>query len=123
MGLVALDHVQLAMPPHEESRAADFYAGVLGFEQVEKPEGMKASGGIWFRSGSIELHLGVDPEFRPATKAHPALRVDGLDELADRCDRAGHAPQWDERYPGVRRFYVHDPFGNRIELLEPAEKT
>lgn len=106
------------MPPGDEGRAVEFYAGVLGFEQVPKPEPMRASGGVWFRSGGVELHLGVEADFRPARKAHPALRVDGLDDFARRCEAAGYSIEWDVRYPGVRRFYVSDPFGNRIELLE-----
>lgn len=120
MKLIALDHVQLAMPPGEEARAEAFYAGVLGMEVVPKPEPMRAAGGAWFRAGGVELHLGVEADFRPARKAHPALRVDGVDAYAAACEAAGHPVQWDARYPGVRHFYVADPFGNRIELMEPA---
>jgi catechol 2,3-dioxygenase-like lactoylglutathione lyase family enzyme len=120
MRFVALDHVQLAMPAGEEARARAFYSGVLGIEELPKPGPMQSSGGVWFRSGGIELHLGVEGDFRPARKAHPGLRVDGIDELAVRCESFGYAPEWDERYPGVRRFFVHDPFGNRIEILQPA---
>ena len=120
MTLVTLDHVQLAMPPGEEARAESFYAGVLGMDAVPKPAAMRAAGGVWFRAGAVELHLGVEADFRPARKAHPALRVEGLDAYAAACEAADHPVEWDERYPGVRRFYVADPFGNRIELLEPA---
>jgi catechol 2,3-dioxygenase-like lactoylglutathione lyase family enzyme len=67
----------------------------------------------------VELHLGAEADFAPARKAHPALRVDDIDGLAARCEAAGLAPRWDDRYPGTRRFYVHDPFGNRIEILQP----
>lgn len=123
MRFVALDHVQLAMPAGEEERARAFYRDVLGMEEVEKPEPMRASGGAWFRSGSVEIHLGVETGFRPARKAHPAVRVSGVDALAARCEAAGCEVLWDDRYPGVRRFYVHDPFGNRIEFLQPTRES
>jgi catechol 2,3-dioxygenase-like lactoylglutathione lyase family enzyme len=116
---LAIDHVQLAMPEGAEQEAVDFYAGVLGFDQIPKPEPMRSSGGAWFRSGPVELHLGVDAAFQPARKAHPALRVDDLEALAGRCEAAGHPTVRDHRYPGVRRVYVSDPFGNRIELIQP----
>ena len=118
MGIVALDHVQLAMPAGGEREARGFYAGVLGLEELEKPETMKESGGAWYRGGTVELHLGVERDFRPARKAHPGLRVDDVDALAARCTEAGFPVEWDDRYPGVRRFYVHDPFGDRIEILQ-----
>jgi uncharacterized protein YndB with AHSA1/START domain/catechol 2,3-dioxygenase-like lactoylglutathione lyase family enzyme len=121
MAYLALDHVQIAMPAGEEDAARAFYHGVLGLDELPKPEPMMANGGAWFRSGGVELHLGVEADFQPARKAHPALRVDHLDAVAARCDAAGHAAQWDERYPGVRRFYVHDPFGNRIEVMQLAD--
>ncbi len=119
MAYLALDHVQIAMPPGGEEEARAFYRGVLGLDEVPKPAPMRANGGAWFRSGGVELHLGAEADFAPARKAHPALRVDDLDELAARCEAAGFGAQWDDRYPGMRRFYVHDPFGNRIELLQP----
>jgi catechol 2,3-dioxygenase-like lactoylglutathione lyase family enzyme len=118
-GILALDHVQLAMPRGSEEEARAFYAGVLGMEEVPKPEPMRAAGGAWFRAGGAELHLGVEEDFRPARKAHPALRAGDLDALAERCAAAGHPVEWDVRFPGVRRFYVADPFGNRIEILRP----
>jgi catechol 2,3-dioxygenase-like lactoylglutathione lyase family enzyme len=118
--ILALDHVQLAMPPGEEDRARAFYMGVLGMEEVEKPEPMRAGGGAWFRAGGVELHLGVEAGFLPARKAHPGIRVDDVDAFAARCAAAGATVLWDDRYPGVRHFYVSDPFGNRLELLQPA---
>jgi len=86
--------------------------------EVPKPPSMLASGGVWFRSGDAELHFSGESDFRPAKKAHPALRVPDLDALAARCEAAGHPAEWDERYPGVRRCYVFDPFGNRVELMQ-----
>lgn len=111
--------MQLAIPPGAEEQARAFYGGVLGLGEIPKPETMRASGGAWFRAGGVELHLGIEADFQPARKAHPALRVDDIDVLEARCEGAGCPVEWDARYPGVRRFYVHDPFGNRIEVLQP----
>jgi catechol 2,3-dioxygenase-like lactoylglutathione lyase family enzyme len=118
MAYINLDHVQLAMPPGEEDRARSFYRDVLGFTEIPLPAPLRG-GGIWFRSGPVELHLGFEPGFRAARKAHPAMHVDNLDELATRCGSAGYPVRWDTRYPGRRRFFVDDPFGNRVELLQP----
>lgn len=114
-----LDHVQLAAPPGCEADARRFYGELLGLEEISKPEPMRASGGVWFRLGDQELHIGVEDAFAPARKAHPGLRVEPaeLDDLAARLEHAGVRVGWDDRYPGVRRFYAADPFGNRIELL------
>ena len=112
----ALDHVQLAMPAGGEDAARRFYGGVLGLAEVAKPTPLVASGGVWFEPG---LHLGIETDFRPARKAHPALRMADLDGAAARLAAAGAGVEWDERWPGVRRLYTHDPFGNRLELLEP----
>jgi catechol 2,3-dioxygenase-like lactoylglutathione lyase family enzyme len=116
---VKLDHVQLAGPPGCEHDARAFYAGVLGLEEIPKPEPMRASGGVWFRvGGDHELHIGIEDPFTPARKAHPGLRVasEDIDAIADRIAASGAPVEWDERYPGVRRFYTADPFGNRIEI-------
>jgi catechol 2,3-dioxygenase-like lactoylglutathione lyase family enzyme len=111
----ALDHVQVAMPAGGEEAARRFYAGVLGLAEVSKPAPMRATGGVWFEPG---IHLGVEADFRPAGKAHPGLRMADLDAAAARLQAAGADVEWDTRWPGVRRFYTHDPFGNRLELLE-----
>jgi catechol 2,3-dioxygenase-like lactoylglutathione lyase family enzyme len=121
MAYLSFDHVQVAMPAGGEERARSFYRDVLGFAEVPQPQPMRGGGGVWFRNGTVELHLGIDLDFRPARRAHPALLVNDLDELAARCQAAGFAPTWDERYPGFRRFYLHDPFGNRIEILQPID--
>jgi catechol 2,3-dioxygenase-like lactoylglutathione lyase family enzyme len=110
----ALDHVQVAMPAGGEEAARRFYGGVLGLAEVAKPEPMQASGGVWFEPG---IHLGVEADFRPANKAHPGLRMADLDATAARLEAAGAEVEWDTRWPGVRRFHTHDPFGNRLELL------
>ena len=125
MYLVAVHHVQLACPAgaEAEDRSRAFHGGLLGMAEQPKPPGLAARGGVWFRSGGVELHLGVEPDFRPARKAHPGLMVAGLDDLAGRLDRAGHPVTWDDGLPGFRRCYVHDPHGNRLELLEPHSGT
>jgi catechol 2,3-dioxygenase-like lactoylglutathione lyase family enzyme len=115
--IVAIDHVQLAMPVGEEDRADAFYQGLLGLDRLVKPEPLASRGGCWFGNAHLQLHLGVEADFRPAKKAHPALRVAGLGALAARLEDAGHPVRWDDELPAVRRCYVDDPFGNRIELI------
>jgi catechol 2,3-dioxygenase-like lactoylglutathione lyase family enzyme len=109
-----LDHVQVAMPPGGEESARRFYTGLLGLAEMAKPEALHANGGVWFEPG---VHLGVESPHRPAKKAHPGLRVSDLEAVAARLEAAGADVDWDERWPGVRRFYTYDPFGNRLELL------
>jgi catechol 2,3-dioxygenase-like lactoylglutathione lyase family enzyme len=121
VGIVGIDHVQLAMPAGGEEAARRFYGDVLGFEEVPKPAALAGRGGAWFRSGGVHLHLGVEPDFRPARKAHPALRVEGLTALIVRCVNAGHPVERDVPLPGLERVHVADPFGNRIELLEQRD--
>jgi predicted kinase len=118
---LGIAHAQLAMPAGQEAVARAFYCGVLGFAEEPKPENLIGRGGAWFRSGSVRLHLGVDSEFHPAKKAHPALLVRGLAILAARCETAGFPPVTDEPLVGFDRVYVFDPFGNRIELMEPKD--
>jgi hypothetical protein len=98
---------------------ARVFASVFGLVEEPKPANLERRGRVWFTVGSLRLHLGVDADFRPAKKAHPALLVSGLAEVADRCRRAGYPPVADEPLEGFSRVYVADPFGNRIELLEP----
>jgi catechol 2,3-dioxygenase-like lactoylglutathione lyase family enzyme len=111
-------HVQLAMPSEREAEAVAFYAGALGLDEVPKPEEMAGRGGRWFRSGAVEIHLGVEDPFVPARKAHPALLVDDLAELEGRLRAAGVEPVADVELQGHRRVHVSDPFGNRLELIE-----
>jgi catechol 2,3-dioxygenase-like lactoylglutathione lyase family enzyme len=125
MGLVAIDHVQLAMPPggDAEAAAAAFYGGVLGLERVQKPAPLAARGGVWFAAGAVHVHLGVEEDFRPAHKAHPAFRVDDLDALVARAHDDGYVARWDAARPSVRRCYIDDPFGNRIELIDARPRA
>ncbi len=119
-----IHHVQLACPPGSEDASREFYAGVLGLAEVPKPSALAARGGCWFRGSGelagIELHLGVEAEFRPAAKAHPGLLWPDLDSLAGRLEAAGHPVRWDDEFPGMRRFYSADPHGNRLEFLAPG---
>jgi catechol 2,3-dioxygenase-like lactoylglutathione lyase family enzyme len=114
-----IDHVQLAMPAGREHEARAFYQGVLGIPEIAKPSHLAVRGGCWFERGSLKVHLGVEEDFVPARKAHPALIVDGLRELAAALQRAGYHVARDQPLEGYDRLYVDDPFGNRIELMEP----
>jgi catechol 2,3-dioxygenase-like lactoylglutathione lyase family enzyme len=119
--ITGLHHVQLAMPPAEEEAGRVFYGDLLGLTEIPKPSELAPRGGLWFRGGALEVHLGVEREgFTPARKAHPAFLVKGLDELRDRLGDAGYRIDEDAQLVGFRRFHVRDPFGNRIELLEPV---
>jgi len=119
MPIQSLDHVQLAMPAGRECEARAFYAGLLGIPEVPKPPNLAKRGGCWFERGRLKLHLGVERDFRPARKAHPAFLVEDLAQLAQRLARAGHPTRTEEPLAGYNRLYVDDPFGNRIELMQP----
>ena len=110
-------HVQLACPPGLEGELRRFYGEILGMEEIAKPPALAERGGCWFRRGAVELHLGVEEDFRPARKAHPGIRAADLDALARRLEAAGVAVEWDDNFPAMRRFYVRDPSGNRLEFL------
>jgi catechol 2,3-dioxygenase-like lactoylglutathione lyase family enzyme len=114
----AIEHVQLAMPRGEEEKARAFYCGALGMTELEKPPELAKRGGCWFASGEVQIHLGVEEDFRPARKAHPALRCRDYEALTARLQHAGIEITLDASIPGVTRCYVHDPFGNRIELIK-----
>jgi catechol 2,3-dioxygenase-like lactoylglutathione lyase family enzyme len=123
-----LDHVQLAAPAGSEDALRAYYAGVLGMTELDKPEALRGRGGCWFSAGSCVLHLGIehasadrsDWTFQPARKAHPGILVTGIDSFAARLARHGAGVEWDDNLPGHRRFYSHDPVGNRLEFLEPT---
>jgi RimJ/RimL family protein N-acetyltransferase len=115
---LALDHVQLAMPRDGEARARAFWAGLFGLREVPRPAEMAGRPGMWFERGPLRIHVGVEPDFRPARKAHPALLVSGYDALLSRLAAAGHAARPAETLGGARRAHVDDPFGNRVELID-----
>jgi catechol 2,3-dioxygenase-like lactoylglutathione lyase family enzyme len=115
--LDGIDHVQLAAPPGCEQEARRFFGELLGLEELEKPEPLRARGGVWFRVGGQQLHVGVEQEFAPARKAHPAFVVARYDELLERLRAARVPVEEDDVIPGLRRCFVADPWGNRIELV------
>jgi catechol 2,3-dioxygenase-like lactoylglutathione lyase family enzyme len=118
MNINNIDHVQLAMPAGEEAKARVFYAGVLGMNEIPKPPILAKRGGAWFQTGSVQLHLGVEEDFRPAKKAHVALTVSGAAELRRRLAIAGYPVREDAAIDGVKRFFTDDAFGNRIEFID-----
>lgn len=119
--VTGLHHIQLAMPRGEEEAAERFYGYLLGLDQISKPPDLAPRGGVWFRGSDLEVHLGVEDRFRPAFKAHPAFMVEGMERLISRLDAAGVRVVEDEvQLQGFHRVYVRDPFGNRIELIEPV---
>jgi catechol 2,3-dioxygenase-like lactoylglutathione lyase family enzyme len=113
----AIDHVQLAMPAGQEEKARKFYADLLGMQEIPKPAELLKRGGCWFESGPVQIHLGVEKDFRPAKKAHPAFRCADYDGLVVKLQASGVEVTEAEDIPGVRRCDLHDPFGNRIELI------
>lgn len=119
MTIAGLHHVQLAMPRGRDDEATEFYEGLLGIPRVAKPPHLERRGGCWFESASARVHLGVEDNFRPARKAHPALLVSDLEALRERLETAGVGVVDDEPLPGFDRFYAFDPFGNRLEFLTP----
>jgi catechol 2,3-dioxygenase-like lactoylglutathione lyase family enzyme len=118
MPILNLDHVQVAIPVGGENRARDFYGGVLGFTEIDKPASMAGRNSIWFAAGPVNLHLGIEPEFHAAKRAHPAFVVNDLDEILTACERAGLTTRPDTSFNGFRRVHVFDPFGNRLELMQ-----
>ena len=109
--------MQLAAPPGCEDAARAFFGDVIGLEEIPKPEALRERGGVWFRIGAQQLHIGAEPDFAPARKAHPAFAVERYDELLARLRAEGVEIAEDQAIPGVRRCYISDPWGNRIELL------
>lgn len=115
--MLSLDHIQLAIPPGSEEPCRVYYRDLLGMTELTKPPVLAARGGLWLRGGSVEIHLGVEKDFRPARKAHPAILVGDLDGLAKRLQAAGHEVAFDDIIAGTRRFFTHDPLGNRLEFI------
>ena len=121
MRIVSLDHIQLAMPPGREAHARAFYEGVLGIPERKKPAHLAKRGGCWFERGTLKVHVGVEVDFHPARKAHPAFIVEDLPALTAALVRSGYRTWNDEQLEGFNRIYVDDPFGNRLELMEPLQ--
>ena len=124
MAVYGIDHVQLAIPVGGEPLARRFYGELLGLMEVPKPPNLAARGGAWFQCGPLRLHLGVEPDFHPAKKAHPALLVRDLPGLLRTLTGAGCEVKYDsESVQGFDRAFTSDPFGNRIELIEANAKS
>ena len=119
--ILGFNHLQIAAPENSEDAARKFYGELLGLPEIPKPPELARRGGVWFECGDQQLHIGVEKDFSPAKKVHPAFTVIALDELRKRLEAAGHLTQSDTNLPGFRRFYAFDPFGNRLEFLEPLE--
>jgi catechol 2,3-dioxygenase-like lactoylglutathione lyase family enzyme len=119
MHIARVEHIQLAMPPGQEAAARRFYRDLLGIPEKAKPPHLAKRGGVWFEEGDVKVHLGVDQEFRPSRKAHPGFVVKDLKSLVAKLEDAGFATREDAPLEGWLRVYVDDPFGNRIELMEP----
>jgi catechol 2,3-dioxygenase-like lactoylglutathione lyase family enzyme len=119
--IIDIDHIQIAAPKGCEAEARRFFGDVLGLEEIEKPEPLRSRGGCWFRVGTRQLHIGVESDFRPAKKAHPAFAASDIDAVFARLQRHGVECDWDEALGGIRRFYAADPWGNRLEFTEPME--
>ena len=118
--VTGIHHVQLAMPPSGEAAARRFYSDLLGIPEVPKPVELARRGGVWFETATIRIHLGVEQDFRPARKAHPGLLVADLRMLAEQLTNAGYNVTDGEPMQGYEHLYVNDPFGNRLELLQPS---
>ena len=118
MTVLGFDHVQLAAPGGCEEAARAFYGALLGMKELPKPEAIRGRGGVWFQAGEQELHIGVEEPLAPARRAHPGLLVSDLDTIRARLVEAGHEPEDNTAIEGVRRLFVHDPFGNRLELRQ-----
>jgi len=123
MRISFIDHVQLAMPAGREDEARAFYQGALGIPEQAKPAHLAKRGGAWFERGTLKVHVGVEKDFRPASKAHVAFIVEGLGELVARCRAAGYRVAGDELLDGFDRVYIYDPFGNRLEFMEPTSSN
>ena len=121
MPILNIDHVQITIPVASEDRARGFYSRILGFTEIEKPPQMAERKSIWFIAGPVNLHLGIEPDFHPAKRAHPAFVVEGLDAILAACARAGLTAKPDTSFNGFRRVHIFDPFGNRLELMERAK--
>lgn len=119
----AIDHVQLAAPKGCEDKARKFFKDILGFDEMEKPDELRKRGGVWFKCGNVQIHIGVEESFSPAKKAHPAFEIENIEELKKHLKANGIEVIEDDKLPGAKRFYISDPFGNRIEMLEWLYKS
>ncbi|QBX99445.1 glyoxalase [Rhodophyticola sp. CCM32] len=116
--VLALDHIQIAIPKGGEAKARAFWCDGLGLTEIDKPEALNGRGGLWLLLAGAELHLGVEENFSPAQKAHPGFAVDDIDTTAAQIVATGQSPRWNDMIKTRRRFFAEDPFGNRLEFLQ-----
>jgi catechol 2,3-dioxygenase-like lactoylglutathione lyase family enzyme len=116
--ITRIDHIQLAAPKGCEAAAREFYGSILGLAEIEKPASLRSRGGCWFQCGDQQIHIGVEPDFRAAKKAHPAFAVSDLSKLRESLVAHGVKITEDDSLPGMHRFFAEDPWGNRLEFLE-----
>lgn len=114
----SIDHIQLAAPKGSEPIAKQFFGELLGFQEIVKPENLRKRGGVWFQFGNYQIHIGIEEPFIPAKKAHPAFEIENIEALKTHLTNNKVPFIVDEDLPGANRIYIHDPFGNRIEILE-----
>ena len=118
--IAGLDHIQIAAPPDAEQAAREFYGGLLGLVELEVPVALRDRACCWFQCGALQVHIGTQQNFQPAKKAHPAFLCPDLDALRTRFRERGLSMIEDRDRPGIQRFFAEDPWGNRLEFLEPA---
>ncbi|WP_436854477.1 VOC family protein [Staphylococcus caeli] len=118
INFLGIDHVQVASPTNQEEKARQFYNGKLGFTEISKPNNLAQNGGVWFQVGNQQLHVGVETDFVPAKKAHPAFLVDDATAVRKVLESKDVDIVFGDPLEGANRFYVYDPFGNRIEIIE-----
>jgi catechol 2,3-dioxygenase-like lactoylglutathione lyase family enzyme len=118
---IALDHVQLAIPPGSEAACREFYVGILGMTEINKPAKLAKRGGLWLRTANLEIHLGVEIDFRPARKAHPTIVATDVMAVANHLAAYGIEIAWDDNLPDRKRFYFHDNVGNRMEIVQGTD--
>lgn len=116
--VIGLDHVQIAIPENGEQAARDFFSGILGWAELEKPANLRAKGGAWFQCGAHQVHVGLEKSFIPARKAHPAILIRNIAAYRSFLESRGLKPRDEDVLPGASRFYLDDPFGNRLEFVE-----
>lgn len=121
MTILSIDHIQIAMPEGKEELAREFYGSLLGLSEVSKPESLAGRGGVWFEGQRLKVHLGVDPNFTSAQKAHPGFKVSDVGALSEELQKNGYSVKVGSSLPGIRRIFTNDPFGNRVEFLQEVE--
>ena len=122
--ITGIDHVQLEAPPGHEALARAFYGEFLGLPELLKPAALQGNGGVWFAlSDGRQLHTGTVQDFAPTLKGHPCLRCTDLHTVLARAESFGIEAHEDRQLAPLRRVYLRDPFGNRLELVEGSHAS